>query len=163
MSSDEKKKIEAIIILEVLGRPPEYLVEALNTLIKNISEEKGVTVKKSRITQPTELKDQKNFYTSFAEIEIDIEEILILTLLMFKYMPAHVEVVSPQNLSLPNSGWNEVLNELIRRLHGYEEVARIIQTEKTILENQLRTLAGPKIEEIKEENKEVKIKKPKKK
>jgi hypothetical protein len=41
MSSDEKKKIDAILVLEVLGRPPEYLIETLNNIMKNIGEESG--------------------------------------------------------------------------------------------------------------------------
>jgi hypothetical protein len=84
------------------------------------------------------MKDQKDFYTSFAEIEVEAEEILYLAILMFKYMPANIEIISPQNISLANSGWNDILNELTRRLHGYEEVARVLQTEKNILENRLR-------------------------
>ena len=59
-------------------------------------------------------------------------------------------------LVLTDNGWNEVLNELIRKLYGYEEIARIIQIEKTVLENKLREVLGNKKEEpTKEEKKEV--------
>lgn len=164
MSSDERKKIDAIMVLEVLGRPPEYLNETLNNLIKSISEEKGVVVKRTDIKPPVELQNQKDFYTSFAEIEVETDEILYLAILLFKYMPAHVEILSPQNLTLTNSGWNDIFNEITRRLHGYEEIVRITQTEKRILENQLKTILGKDgKEEVKEEKKEVKVKKPRKK
>jgi hypothetical protein len=158
MSSDERKKIDAVFILEVLGRPPEYLIETLNTIIKSIGEEKGVVVKRTDIKEPVEMQNQKDFYTSFAEIEVETEEILYLAILLFKYMPAHVEILSPQNLSLSNSGWNDIFNEITRRIHGYEEIVRITQTEKMILENQLRTILGKDDKngkpEVKEEEKE---------
>lgn len=157
MSSDERKKIEAVFILEVLGRPPEYLIETLNNIIKSIGEEKGVAVKKTDIKEPVEMANQKGFYTSFAEIEIETEEMVYLAILLFKYMPAHVEILSPQNLSMPNSGWNDIFNEITRRLHSYEEIVRITQTEKMILENQLKTILGEN-----EKKKEVKAKKLKK-
>ena len=95
------------------------------------------------------MKDQKEFYTSFAEVEVEVEEILYLAMLMFKYMPAHIEVVSPELITLTNNGWNEIFNELVRRLHSYDEVARVTQMEKDILEKKLKDLMG--VEEKKEE------------
>ena len=134
----ETKGIRVMIIVEVLGRPPEHLTEALENLVKAIGEEKGVNLETKKLHEPTLLKDQKEFYTAYAEVEVEVDEIMILTMLMFKYMPAHVEVISPELIALTNNGWNEILNELTRRLHGYDEIARVLQTEKSILEQKLR-------------------------
>ena len=87
---------------------------------------------------PILMKDQKDFYTSFAEIEVEVERILELVILMFKYMPAHIEIIYPETIALQNNDWNDILNELTRRLHGYDEIARVVQTEKEILEKKLR-------------------------
>lgn len=146
-------KIKAALILEVIGKPAEYLTETLNGLIKQIGEEKGITIKNTIVNPPIELKEQKDFYTSFAEIEVDAEGILQIAILMFKYMPAHIEIISPQNISLSNFQWNDILNELTRRLHGYDELARIVQAEKAILESKLRALLPQ--QETKEEPKKV--------
>ena len=70
---EETKKIRAMLIFEVIGRPPEHLTETLNEIIKKIDEEKGVSVKEKKINEPILMKDQKDFYTGFAEIEIEIE------------------------------------------------------------------------------------------
>ena len=163
MNSDDKKKINAIMVVEVLGRPPEYLVETLGNIAEGIEKEQGVVVKEKRIMEPVVMKERPDVYSSFAEIGIEVEEILQLAMLVFKYMPAHMEIISPQNFNLSNSGFNDLFNELVRRLHGYEEVARILQTEKMILENQLKTILGKKEDEIKEDKKETKVKKPEKK
>ena len=50
-------------------------------------------------------------------------------------------------------GLNDILNELTRRLHGYEEITRILQTERIILENKLKTIMGTE-EDKKEKTKE---------
>lgn len=157
-----EKNISAVLILEVLGKPQEYLVETLENIAKQIGEEKGVKVVNKKINPPILMKEQKDFYTSFAEIEIEVEEVLNLVVLMFKYMPANIEIISPQNISLPNAGWNDILNELTRRLHGYEELARIFQAEKSILENKLRELMNVK-KDNSEQEKPVKEKSSKKK
>ena len=67
-----------------------------------------------------------------------------LAVILFKYMPANIEVISPEFIALTNSGWNEILNETVRRLHGYDEVARVLQVEKSILEKNLRNILEEK-------------------
>lgn len=150
------KKIRVMLILEVLGRPQEFLIETLDGMVKKIGEEKGVKLINKTINPPVLMKDQKDFYTSFAEVEIEAENLLYVAILMFKYMPAHVEVISPQNISLTNSDFEDVLNELTRRLHGYEEIARILQTEKKILENKLRAITEVNIPKKDEQKKKKK-------
>lgn len=142
MSSTEK--VKAMMIIEILGRPPEYISETLENIIKKIGEEKGVKVVNKKINPPVLMKDHKDFYTSFAEVEVEVKEMIDLANLMFKYMPAHIEIIFPQNISMTNSDFEEILNELTRRLHGYDEVARILQNEKIILENKLKAISGNK-------------------
>ncbi len=134
----DNKKINAILVFDIVGKPPEYLIETLKNIIKKIGEEKGVNVKEEKLNEPVLMKNQKEFYTSFAEVEVEVEEILHLAMLMFKYMPAHIEIISPELIALDNNGWGEILSELTRRLHGYDEVARVIRSEKEILEKKLR-------------------------
>ena len=61
-------KIRAIMIFDVIGRPPKHLIESLEKLIEEIDKEKGVNVKVKDIKEPTFMKDQKDFYTTFAEV-----------------------------------------------------------------------------------------------
>ena len=157
MSSDDVTNIKAIIMFEVIGKPPEHLIETLDNLIKQLDEEKGVEVKSKDIKEPVPMKEKNEtkgsedekrvkpkeiFYTTFAEVEIEVEEISSIAYLIFRYMPAHVEIISPELIALTNNGWNEIFNELARRLHSYDEVARVSQVEKTILGRKLKELMG---------------------
>ena len=135
-------KVSAVMILDVIGKPPEHLVESLEKIIENMGKEQGVILKSKQIKEPTLMKEQKDFYTTFAEVEIEVDEILYLAILMFKYMPAHIEIISPELIALSNNGFNDILNELTRRLHGYDEIARIMQIEKQILLNKIQELGG---------------------
>ncbi|MEK6912750.1 MAG: hypothetical protein AABX26_02225 [Nanoarchaeota archaeon] len=141
MSLDEQK-IRAIMILDVIGRPPKHLIESLEKVISEIDKEKGVKVMMKDIKEPTLMKDQTDFYTTFAEVEVEIEDILSLAILLFKYMPAHLEVVSPEIIAMSSNGWNDILNELARRLHAYDEIARMLQSEKNVLLKKLKELGG---------------------
>ena len=153
MEKEETKGIEAIFIIEIIGKPPEHLVETLENMIKQIDEEKGVSVKHKKVNEPITMKENQEFYTSFAEIVVEVDEVINLVMLMFKYMPAHIEIISPELIVLSNNNWNDILNEVVRRLHGYDEIARIIQVEKTILEKKLRELMSEKGEKNEKEGK----------
>ena len=152
-NKDGKENIRAAMILEVIGRPPEHLVATLEDLMKQIRAEKGVDIVEQKINEPVPIKDQKDFYTTFAEVEVEVEDMLYLAVLMFKYMPAHIEVISPEIVPMTNNGWNDIFNELVRRLHSYDEVAGVLDMEKKILENKLREALGQQPEPIKKETK----------
>lgn len=160
MSLNERESagIRAELIIEVIGKPANHLTETLNKIIEEIDKEKGVRVLKKKVHEPKQIKDQQEFFSDFAEIEIEVEDILYIMIIMFKYMPANIEIISPEVIALTNNGWNDIFNELARRLHGYDEVARILQIEKDILEKRLREV----LEKSSEKNVEKSSKKEKK-
>ena len=130
--------IKAIFILEIVGRPKEHLVKTLDGLIESINKEKGIKVIEKKINEPVELKNNKDFYTTFAEVEVEVEEILQIALLMFKYMPANIEIIEPELIALSNNKLNDIFNELTRRLHAYDEVARVLQMQTAKLQRDLK-------------------------
>ena len=139
MSSTEKS-LKASLILEIIGRPKEHLIQALEDIIKKIDDEKGVSVKTKNIPGPKPMKDQKDLFTTYAEVEVEVEEAIFLAILMFKYMPAHIEIIYPEKLVFQNNYFSEILNELTRRLHGYEELARMMLAEKKAMETKIQEL-----------------------
>ena len=139
MSLNEET-ITANFIFEVLGKPAEHLTETLKKIIENFDKEKSAKVIDKKINEPIALKDKPDFFSNFAEVEIEFDNLSHLILLIFKYMPAHIEIISPENLKLSNNNLNEIINELARRLHGYDEIVRIVQAEKRILERKLKDL-----------------------
>jgi len=144
LNEQETRGVRAVMIVEVLGKPPEHLIETLEGIIKQIDEEKGVSVKSKKINEPNVMKDKNDFFTTFAEVEVEVEEVMDLALLTLKYMPAHVEIIYPELIAVSNNAWGDILTEMVRRLHGYDEIARIMQAEKNILEKKLREVLPEK-------------------
>jgi len=139
MSSDIKaQKITAMFIIEAMGRPAAHLTETLEDISQKIVDEKGVKINEKTIHEPKEVKDKKDIFSTFMEIEIEVESPLMISMLMFKYMQAHVEVLEPENIKMTSSEYGDILTQITRTLHKYDELARVIQMEKGILENQLR-------------------------
>jgi len=136
--SSEPINFNVAFILEVLGRPKEHLVDTLEEISKQIDSEKGVNVTSKIIHEPKEIENNPEMFSSFAEIEISINDLSLLINLVFKYMPSLIEIISPERISLSNTDFSDTLNEIARRLHRYDEVVRVMDAEKKILERQLK-------------------------
>jgi len=78
-------------------------------------------------------------------------------------MPAHVEITNPESLIIKNYDLNVFFNELVRRLHQYDEIAKISLMERTNMMNHIQTLQKQLEEKQGVKEKKIKEKKPKKK
>lgn len=149
MSLDEipKQKITAVMIIEVMGRPKEHIIETINGMVEQIGAEPNVKVTEKTVHEAVEVEKQKDLFTTYAEVEVEVEDPLMLPALMFKYMPSHIDVIEPENLKINNRVYSDILSEIVRRLHRYDEIARVLQVEKNILEKQIRKLTEEKKKE----------------
>ncbi|MCX6748104.1 MAG: hypothetical protein NT076_00710 [Candidatus Pacearchaeota archaeon] len=123
------EKITAILIIEVLGKPAEYIKKALEDILIKLKNEKDVRVTHGEVKEPKEL--ESGIFTTFAEIELETN-IQMLMNLLFLYMPSHIEIIQPENLNLKNCDLNSFLNEITRKLHQYDELAKAMLMEKEV-------------------------------
>lgn len=148
MNSENKSlDISAILIVEVLGKPPEHLTEALKDIVEKIGMMKGVEVSDSIFNPPIPLEKQPGFFTAFVEIEVCCESVSHLVSVMFNFMPAHVEILTPERITMSNNDWNDILNELGSKLHKYDGLAKMLQMEKKVLEDKIRAIMPKEVKE----------------
>ncbi|MEK6856341.1 MAG: hypothetical protein AABX66_04255 [Nanoarchaeota archaeon] len=131
-------EIQLRIILEILGRPPEHIVEGLKMLVEKLKNEKGVKLQHFKIHEPTLVKEAKDLYTTFADVEIAVDSINSLFMVAFNYMPANIEVIYPENVELNNNDLNHAVNQLIQRLHNYDAVTKNVVAERDFLAQRLK-------------------------
>jgi hypothetical protein len=149
------EKIIVQLVIEILGRPKEHVLESLKEIVNRLSKEPGITLLESDFHEPALVKDSKELYTSFAQVTVELESIGKYFAIIFGYFPAHIELISPENLKISNGLLNEVGNSLAIRLHDYDALAKRIVNDNSILENMLKTHA-PHV--FKEPQKELQVK-----
>ncbi|MFH1430921.1 MAG: hypothetical protein ABIG37_00435 [Nanoarchaeota archaeon] len=130
------EKVQAILILEIMGKPAEHISETLNKIIENLEKEKDTKLINKVVAEPKEIKEQEGIFSSFAEVEIETD-IGQLLLIIFAYMPSHIEILEPENLRIKNSDLNIFLNELLKKLHQYDEMAKAFMIERQILSKRI--------------------------
>lgn len=135
------EKIQARVILEILGRPPEHITSSLGALIDRMAKEQGVKILDKKMHEPIEVKDSKDLYTTFAEILAELDSFEIFIGIMFAYMPANIEIISPEKVVFTNTSFNFLSGRLLTRLHEYDAIAKKMIMDRDFLVNKLKEVA----------------------
>ncbi len=118
------EKIRAIMIVEVMGRPAEHVKDSLKTHLEQLKETKDAVIISESISDSKKI-DDKDLYTCFAEIELEVKSLNKLSELVFDYMPSSIEIIRPDKVSLDIVEATNFLNDLAGRLHKYDEIAKV--------------------------------------
>ncbi len=127
------EEINARFIFEILGRPKEYVEESLKSIVQRLDSEKSVKVTSHLAHKPKKVEKTKDLFTTFAEVETEIDSLGALFGIIFAYFPSNIEIVSPRNIKLRNEDLNDLMNILAGRLHGYDSIAKKVLTEREIV------------------------------
>jgi len=129
----EQKKIICRIVVEILGKPEQHVVNTLKLLLKKLKEdEKGVKITKGTVHKP---KKEENFFSAFAEIEIEIDDLSVLSNICFDYMPSSVEIIEPESMELKSVKLSDFVNDLMARLHDVDMRLKSITTQNLALDD----------------------------
>ncbi len=154
--------IKTTLIFEMLGRPPEHLQSTLAQFIDKLGREKGIEITNKNLNEPKKIEQSKQeIYSAFAEVEANIKDIDSLIKIVFTYMPSHIEISSPTEISIKNFELNSIVTGLALKLHKYDELAKVLAMERNFLRKKLQENTN-KVSENKEEA-EKKTKKAEKK
>lgn len=123
----KNNNITAVMIVEIAGRPPEHLSKALEAHIGKMDTLKDVTIVSRKFSEPNKIDEEKDIYSCFAEVEVEVETMFRLTELIFDFMPSSVEVLEPDSVNMNAQEASMFLNDLSGRLHKYDEVAKVAQ------------------------------------
>lgn len=140
-------KITSMIVFEMLGKPAEHVEETMKKFVDKIGAEPGLKLANKKIHDVREVENIKGVFSTFAELDVEFDGLNDLMRVLFTYMPAHMEIYSPENITLSNNEINFVLNDILRKLHNYDEIAKRLHIDKTILENKIKELED-KIKEL---------------
>ncbi len=127
-------------VLEILGRPPEHIKEALEKLIENMSKEKDIKILSKVVHEPVIAKDAKDLFTTFAEVEAELATVGAYFSIIFSYFPSNIEIISPTELKLQAQTLNEVGGVAINKIHEYEAITKTLIGQNQILARRMQEI-----------------------
>lgn len=146
--------LQVRLVIQVLGKPADYIEKALDLAIDNLSKSGKAELIEKVIHKAELLKESKEVYTTFAEIEILVPDFSKLIEIIFDYMPSSVEIVEPSNFTMKLEDANIVLNDLAARLHQYDTLLKKLRLELNVLINKFKEIEEKTKEKTKEESTE---------
>lgn len=139
-------KLKANMIIEIMGRPPKYVSEALNTLVVKLGSEKGVSLLNKKYHDPQKVEKSKTLYATFAEIEVELDSLEMLFNILMTYSPSNIEVYEPDNFKLKSHELNEFANYVVARMHKYDISVKQALQQRDILVREVQKLRSGVVE-----------------
>ncbi len=134
----EKATGEVVIrcIIEIAGFPKEHVKESAKNLLGKIKELKDVKVGN---IETAELKEIKEMWSTFIEIEIEFAKLESMIAFCFNFMPSSIEILKPVRFNLEAGELEGYMNEILRRLHNFSMTITNLAIKKKVLEKRLAT------------------------
>jgi len=138
------------MIIEIAGKPPEYITEVLEKAIEQLEKEEGSKVINKNFHEP-QLDAEKNLYSAFVEVEIKIDSLPTLVCLILEYLPSSIEIIKPAEMHMQIAEVNSLVNDIAAKMHKVTEITRRVGSENYILKKQIAEI----VRRIKEKRKEI--------
>jgi len=160
MAKEEKESkkgwIHCVAIIEVLGKPADYLNEVVKQIVETIKKDTAnIEILKDTYAEP---KPVQNLFSSFVEIEFLVKNPNVLESLIFSYLPSSIEILDPPEMKISLNDANLLFNDFSARLHEYDAQAKKLKMMNVMLVEKLKELeakmkgkASEKEENIKKE------------
>ena len=145
--------IRCNVIIEVLGKPAEYLDQVLKKTVDDLEKgSKVIEVIDKKFHEPTPIE---NMFSTFTELELLFKDMSTIVEFVFAYMPSNIEIIEPKDIKFNLHSANEFINMLAARMHQYDAIAKRMGFENKVLRHELEKL-GKLPTEVKEMDKALK-------
>jgi hypothetical protein len=153
LSMEPGQTIMVRAIIEVAGKPKQYVDDSLKKVIDTIKEDDTFKLLhyKSFKSKPVE-----NFFSCFAELDLEFTQTADLVDFCFDHMPASIEISEPEHLNLDAKRLSSLLNDFLARLHTVSMTHSNVQAEnkllrintEALLKNMLRIILKDKPQDL---------------
>ena len=133
----EHAHIRCRTIIEVLGKPKEYVEDSLKKYIEHIKEDFELVILNEDYS---EIKEQGKLWSKFVELELIVKGTKKLISFCFEYMPSSIEVIKPENLIMSNAELSNFLNDLQARLHDVDMIVKQLKAENDFLKHNMNAI-----------------------
>jgi hypothetical protein len=141
MPENENKGLHTHIrcraIIEVLGKPKEYVETSIKDYIEHIKKDHELVILKEDFS---ETKEQDNLWSQFVELELVVKGTSKLIGFCFEYMPSSIDILKPENFALSSAELSSFMNDLQARLHSVDMAVKKSKSENDFLKTNMSTM-----------------------
>ena len=130
------KKIVAKLTMEVLGSPKEYVDKTLRHYLDQLKDEKDLKLVSEKVHES--LQQENKMWSTFAEMQIEVDGMKRLLDVCFDYLPSNVEILEPAGMEIDLDEFADNLNDLLAIMHKYTMAIKKLQAENIYMMKKLK-------------------------
>ena len=124
-------------IIELLGSPKEHIENTMKKVMEELKTKDNVQIVKNDTSAAKESKEMANFYSIFTELELKMDDFNALNSFCFDFMPSSVEILEPAEFKMSDKELEDMLNDLLAKLHQQSMIVRNLHAENTMMKQKL--------------------------
>jgi len=124
-------------IIEIAGFPEKHVSDTMKNVLDKLEQEKGIKILRKNVAK---VKKIKQIWSTFAELEINFDNVARLFDFCFDYMPSSIEIIEPTELQTESNYISNVVNDMLAKLHQYTMFISNLNAENKVLKNKLSAL-----------------------
>jgi hypothetical protein len=128
-------------IFEMAGKPKAHVEETFKAYIESIKKDHVYHVLQDDMAEFVEVEGSESLFSSFCEMEVVVKDSSQVIDFIFKYMPASLEVIEPQEFKLGATEATGMFNDLIAKLHQFDMHAKDANQKLLVFANTNQSLA----------------------
>jgi hypothetical protein len=132
-------KIKYKAIIEVVGKPKEHIETAIKGYVENLKNSEDYQVISVDYADAEQQQDQ-SFWSIFAELELETDDLEKLHDFCFEYMPSTIEITEPKEFVISDGDMSLMLTKLQSKLHSVDMVAKQVKIENDRLKKNTGSL-----------------------
>ena len=140
-------KILARAIVEVVGKPKEYVEKTIQTVIDTATEIKGLKIEDKKVEPTKSLKDKDlegtekkiqektgELFSTFAEIEFRADNLDVVASFCFDFLPSSLEILEPEEIKVDLQDISKIMNDVLSRIHSADHVVKTLKFQNSALQ-----------------------------
>lgn len=127
-------------IIEILGRPKESVESALKQVVSALNGSDFLKASEIEVSDVINAKDTKTMFTGFLEFDIEFKTYDDIFGYLIDFMPSSLEINEPAELKFDLASFNNMVSDIIARLHEYDKIVKDKVTETVFLEKKMDLL-----------------------
>jgi hypothetical protein len=128
--------IKVKTIIEVAGFPESHIANTIQVMSDKLDKEKDMIIIEATGHKPKKVSEK--VFSAFLEVEMVSQSLVQLMGFIYDYMPSSVEITEPEDdpVSDDPQAITMILNDLLARLHRYNQIIHALRAENAILKKQ---------------------------
>lgn len=123
-------------IFEIAGFPEKHIEKTINLLANKLRKER-IKIIEQTINKPKKVGEK--MFSAYIDMEFLSKSLSQIMGLIYDYLPSSIEIIEPDDpISDDPQSMTEILNDLIARLHKYNQTIHGLIAQNKLLQKQLQ-------------------------